>query len=219
MSNRHFRIWRGDAEGGQFVDYSTAVDQGMVVLDVLHRIQAEQAGDMAVRWNCKAGKCGSCSVEINGKLLGALDMLTEANRIAGRNGVGIANALENRIIGTKSRGVYEAPGMELLGRGVAAIYQAVLDRRSSALFKHLSALISDQIYDGRMFDPATRAELGHRWLIPAVARMLAAFDGKNNPYADALRAADGAIRLLVGEPDEEPSTPSRTAPHHRRRSP
>jgi len=68
-------------------------------------------------------------------------------------------------------------------------------------------------------DPATRAELGHRWLIPAVARMLAAFDGKNNPYADALRAADGAIRLLVGEPDEEPSTPSRTAPHHRRRSP
>jgi len=67
MSDRHFRIWRGDAKGGQFVDYSTPVDQGMVVLDVLHRIQAEQAGDMAVRWNCKAGKCGSCSVEINGK--------------------------------------------------------------------------------------------------------------------------------------------------------
>ena len=47
--------------------YEVEVDKGMVVLDVIHRIQAEQAGDLAVRWNCKAGKCGSCSVEINGK--------------------------------------------------------------------------------------------------------------------------------------------------------
>src|SRR6476661_6624531 len=62
-----FRIWRGDAQGGQFQDYSTAVTDGMVVLDVVHRIQAEKANDMAVRWNCKAGKCGSCSAEINGK--------------------------------------------------------------------------------------------------------------------------------------------------------
>jgi succinate dehydrogenase / fumarate reductase iron-sulfur subunit len=61
-----FRIWRGDANGGQFQDYSTSVDEGMVVLDAVHRIQAEQAPDLAVRWNCKAGKCGSCSAEING---------------------------------------------------------------------------------------------------------------------------------------------------------
>jgi succinate dehydrogenase / fumarate reductase iron-sulfur subunit len=61
-----FRIWRGDANGGEFTDYKTAVDPGMVVLDAVHRIQATQAPDMAVRWNCKAGKCGSCSAEING---------------------------------------------------------------------------------------------------------------------------------------------------------
>src|SRR3978361_1698798 len=61
-----FRIWRGDANGGKFQDYPTAIDQGMVVLDAVHRIQAEQAPDLAVRWNCKAGKCGSCSAEING---------------------------------------------------------------------------------------------------------------------------------------------------------
>jgi len=60
------KIWRGDSKGGDFVDYKVNVDEGMVVLDVIHRIQAEQANDMAVRWNCKAGKCGSCSVEING---------------------------------------------------------------------------------------------------------------------------------------------------------
>ncbi|MCA9501581.1 MAG: argininosuccinate synthase [Myxococcota bacterium] len=101
---------------------------------------------------------GVC-VELNGKRLGQFDMLAEANRVGGRNGIGIANALENRIIGTKSRGVYEAPGMELLGTGLAAIYQAVLDRRSSTLFKQLSALVSDAIYDGRLFDPAPRAAI------------------------------------------------------------
>ena len=62
-----FRVWRGDAQGGKLVDYSTEVSEGMVVLDAIHQIQAEQANDLAVRWNCKAGKCGSCSAEINGK--------------------------------------------------------------------------------------------------------------------------------------------------------
>src|SRR3954468_9127620 len=61
------RIWRGDAQGGKFEDYSTPVTEGMVVLDAVHQVQAEQANDLAVRWNCKAGKCGSCSAEINGK--------------------------------------------------------------------------------------------------------------------------------------------------------
>ncbi len=60
------KIWRGDSNGGDFVEYKINTGEGMVILDVLHRIQAEQANDMAVRWNCKAGKCGSCSMEING---------------------------------------------------------------------------------------------------------------------------------------------------------
>jgi len=61
-----FRIWRGDGSSGDFRDYSTSVSEGMVVLDAVHQIQAEQANDLAVRWNCKAGKCGSCSAEVNG---------------------------------------------------------------------------------------------------------------------------------------------------------
>src|SRR5216110_1043588 len=61
-----FQIWRGDNTGGQFREYKTEVSEGMVVLDAIHHIQAEQANDLAVRWNCKAGKCGSCSAEING---------------------------------------------------------------------------------------------------------------------------------------------------------
>ena len=66
MGERVFRVWRGDGTGGDFKTYHVAVDTGMVILDVLHRIQAQQANDMAIRWNCKAGKCGSCSMEING---------------------------------------------------------------------------------------------------------------------------------------------------------
>src|SRR5437660_12173642 len=61
-----FRIWRGDPAAGKFQDFTTVIDEGMVVFDAVHRIQAEQAPDLAVRWNCKAGKCGSCSAEVNG---------------------------------------------------------------------------------------------------------------------------------------------------------
>ena len=62
------RVWRGDADGRR-VQASTRsqADEGMVVLDAIHRVQATQAPDLAVRWNCKAGRCGSCSAEVNGK--------------------------------------------------------------------------------------------------------------------------------------------------------
>ena len=63
----NFRIWRGDKKDGALKDVQVEVNEGEVVLDVIHRIQATQMGDLAVRWNCKAGKCGSCSMEINGK--------------------------------------------------------------------------------------------------------------------------------------------------------
>jgi succinate dehydrogenase / fumarate reductase iron-sulfur subunit len=61
-----FKVWRGDSSGGQLQSYTTRVTEGMVVLDAIHQIQAESANDLAVRWNCKAGKCGSCSAEVNG---------------------------------------------------------------------------------------------------------------------------------------------------------
>jgi succinate dehydrogenase iron-sulfur subunit len=66
MALINFQIWRGDASGGKFENYSTEVQEGMVVLDAIHQIQASQVTDLAVRWNCKAGKCGSCSAEVNG---------------------------------------------------------------------------------------------------------------------------------------------------------
>jgi succinate dehydrogenase / fumarate reductase iron-sulfur subunit len=67
MAKATYEIWRGTAESGEYKNYDTEVGEGMVVLDAVHKIQAEQAPDLAARWNCKAGKCGSCSAEINGK--------------------------------------------------------------------------------------------------------------------------------------------------------
>lgn len=101
----------------------------------------------------EAGRC----VAINGQRGTPFEIMQRANEIGGRNGVGIKNALENRVIGTKSRGVYEAPGLELLSYAQRTVYQTVFDRRSSNLFRTLTRVISDQIYDGRYFDPASQA--------------------------------------------------------------
>ena len=66
MASVTFKVWRGNKEGGEFKEYSTDITEGMVVLDALFQIQADSANDLAIRWNCKAGKCGSCSAEVNG---------------------------------------------------------------------------------------------------------------------------------------------------------
>jgi argininosuccinate synthase len=99
-------------------------------------------------------------VAVNGKRVSsALKIMQSANKIGGRNGVGIKNALENRIIGTKSRGVYEAPGMELLGFCLLQVYQAIMDKRSAELFTSMSGLVARQIYEGRYYDPVTTAAI------------------------------------------------------------
>ncbi len=132
-----------------------SLETGCEIVQPIMGVWPKDAPDVveSVVLRFEAGRC----VAINGKSLDALGAMLTANEVAGRNGIWMKNALENRVIGTKSRGVYEAPGMELLGTGLAYVYQATLDRRSSVLFSQLSKLVADQIYDGRYFDPATRA--------------------------------------------------------------
>ena len=127
----------------------------------------DQAPDEAERVEVRFEK--GRAVALNGISMEPLELMEEANRIAGRNGVGFKNALENRIIGTKSRGVYEAPGMELLGETLAMVYQATMDRRALGLFQTLSKLVADQVYDGRYFDPSTSAALAAIDVLAAAA--------------------------------------------------
>ena len=95
-------------------------------------------------------------VSINGKKTSAFEAIQTANAIGGKHAIGIATHLvENRFVGIKSRGVYEAPGMELLGSAYAFLLQLVLDRRSRELFDQLSLFVSKQIYQGYGFDLAT----------------------------------------------------------------
>lgn len=67
MQKLQFKVFRGDKSGGELKDYAVEAEEGMVVLDAIHQIQADQSPDLACRWNCKAGKCGSCGAEVNGK--------------------------------------------------------------------------------------------------------------------------------------------------------
>jgi argininosuccinate synthase len=134
-----------------------SIETPCTIVQPIMGVWPEQAPDKleAVTMRFEKGRC----VGINGKQLDALGAMLEANQIGGRNGVWMRNALENRVIGTKSRGVYEAPGMEVLGAGLRAVYQAVLDRRATRLFSDLSRIVADHIYDGRLFDPTVRAAL------------------------------------------------------------
>lgn len=127
------------------------------IVELQMGVWPEDAPDQAEEFTVRYEK--GIAVEINGDCLGPLELLRKANEIGGRNGIGVKNALENRIVGTKSRGVYEAPGMELLGFCLSQIYMATMDRRASEFFNYLSGFIAGQIYDGRYFDAATTSAL------------------------------------------------------------
>ena len=99
-------------------------------------------------------------LEVNGNPVIPFQALAEANRIAGRNGVGIGiHTVENRFVGIKSRGVYESPGMELLGRCYEFLLQLILDRRARRVFEQVSVVVAEQIYQGYWFDTATQSML------------------------------------------------------------
>ena len=132
-----------------------SIETACTIVDPIMGVWPKDAPDAmeTVTLKVEAGRV----VAINGKAVDPFEAMTQANDIAGRNGIWMKNALENRIIGTKSRGVYEAPGMELLGFAIRSVYQATIDRRSLRLFNQMSDLIANQVYDGRLFDPVTQA--------------------------------------------------------------
>jgi argininosuccinate synthase len=96
-------------------------------------------------------------VQLNGKPVTPFEAIHQTNVLGGQHAVGICSHLvENRFVGIKSRGVYEAPGMEILGTAYSYLLQLILDRRSRELFDQLSLFVSKQIYQGYGFDLATQ---------------------------------------------------------------
>ena len=113
---RTFQIWRGQGTEGNFEEYTLDLEPGMVVLDAVLEIQRSQAPDLAVRWNCKAAKCGSCSAEVNGKP--SLMCMTQMSHMPpgqARRQIG------RKIAGTLRSG--QARGCRLWHRPLAVTYQ------------------------------------------------------------------------------------------------
>ena len=139
----------GDLEDVTISPYFVEPGMGVWPWDAPDRTEA-----VTIRW--EAG----VPVAINGAGMDLVAMFGAANDLAGRNGVGIGlHTVENRFVGVKSRGIYEAPGMELLGRSFEYLLQFVLDRRARELHGELSRLISRQIYQGYWLDLATTSAL------------------------------------------------------------
>lgn len=128
---------------------ATRVDPGMGVFPT-------DAPDAAQQITIRFDK--GVPVSLNGEILGGFDMVVAANALGGANGVGIGlHAVENRFVGIKSRGIYEAPALELLSRSYEFLLQLILDRRSRKFYDQVSTWIAEQIYQGYWFDSATQA--------------------------------------------------------------
>lgn len=114
----------------------------------------DQPESLAIRWE------EGVPVALDNSNMEPVTIFSIANNRAGRNGVGIGlHTVENRFVGVKSRGIYEAPGMELLGKSYEFLLQFILDRRARELYDHLSTFISKQIYQGYWLDLATTSAL------------------------------------------------------------
>ena len=139
-------------EAGLLEDLGTATDLIEPGMGCFAKDAPDEAEIFSVRF--EKGQ----PVAINGEAVGPIAAIEQSNAIAGRHGVGIGlHAVENRFVGIKSRGVYEAPGLELLGQCYEFLLQLVLDRRARKIFAPVSAFISEQIYQGYWFDTATQA--------------------------------------------------------------
>lgn len=140
-----------------------SLEVGAFAIEPEFGVLATQAPDKTEEVSIRFEK--GIPVALNGKSLSVLDVFEEANKIGGRNAVGIGSHLvENRFVGIKSRGIYETPGMELLGKAYEYLLQLTLDRRSRKLFDNLQGMLAEQIYQGYWFDPAStaaKAAVGH----------------------------------------------------------
>ena len=140
-----------------------SLEEGAFAIEPEFGVLSTEAPDKMERVTVRFEK--GVPVELNGKKVTPLEFFNEANIIAGRNGVGIASHLvENRFVGIKSRGIYEQPGLELLGKTYEYLSQLILDRRAIRFYKHISALLAEQIYQGCWYDPcseAAKAALAH----------------------------------------------------------
>jgi argininosuccinate synthase len=149
LFSRDGNLWHLSHEGGNLEDTWNAPQKEMFKLSVDPEDAPNQPQEVTLAFE------RGVPVALDGESLGPVALVEKLNRIAGAHGVGRLDLVENRLVGIKSRGVYEAPGMELIGSAYAYLLQLVLDRRGRELFDVLSLFVARQIYQGYGFDLAT----------------------------------------------------------------
>jgi argininosuccinate synthase len=153
-------------EAGKLEDLETGATLVTPEMGVWPWDAPDEAALVKITWE------GGRPVAVDGKKAALIDVFKQANALGGKHGIGIGrHVVENRFVGIKSRGVYEAPGMELLGQAYEFLLQLYLDRRARELFEHLSRYLAVQIYQGYWYDLGTSAALA------AIARYASLIDG------------------------------------------
>jgi argininosuccinate synthase len=149
--SRDRNLWHLSHEGGPLEDPAFEPEESMFKLTVDPRTAPDEPEKV------KIGFEGGFPVEVNGKLLGAADVLATLNEIAGRHGVGRVDMVENRLVGIKSRGVYETPGGTLLVQALRALETLTLDRDAMHEKERLSLRYAELVYYGQWFSPLREA--------------------------------------------------------------
>lgn len=150
--SRDRNIWHISHEGLELEDPSQAPNYDhMLVLGVT----PEKAPDEDVELSISFEK--GMPVALNGKKMKVADIIRELNTIGGKHGIGIVDIVENRVVGMKSRGVYETPGGTILMEAHQQLEELVLDRDTIALKKDLGSKLASIVYEGKWFTPVREA--------------------------------------------------------------
>ena len=150
--SRDRNIWHISHEGLELEDPAQAPNYDhMLVLGVT----PEKAPDEDVELTISFEK--GMPVSLNGKKMKVADIIRELNTIGGKHGIGIVDIVENRVVGMKSRGVYETPGGTILMEAHQQLEELVLDRDTIALKKDLGSKLASIVYEGKWFTPVREA--------------------------------------------------------------
>src|SRR5262245_64254529 len=151
LYSRDANLWHISHEGGPLEDPATAPPEPMFKLTSSPEQWPAQPEKITVGFE------GGRPVSVNGKTLGPVELLERLNQVAGRHGVGRADVVESRLVGMKSRGVYETPGGTVLHEALDDLCRLVLPHDLLRTRAELSVRYADLVYNGLWFSPLRRA--------------------------------------------------------------
>ena len=145
-------VWHISHEGLELENPATAPNyDDMLVLSVTPQKAPDKVTDITMTFEAGVPKT------LNGKEMKVSEIITELNKLGGENGIGIIDIVENRVVGMKSRGVYETPGGTILMEAHQQLEELILDRETLETKKKLGSQFAQIVYEGKWFTPLREA--------------------------------------------------------------